>query len=283
MAVWSLDLSGVSCRLIPFADSDVRHNSFPVVNLALIVLNGLVFLYQLGIGGVGTLFGGDSVGLTQFFFTWGFIPAELSQGQFFTQLSTGQGALSNETPVPTWGTIFSSMFIHGGLLHLAGNMAFLWVFGDNIEDDLGHFKYLLFYLGAGVAATLTHFFMDPTSQTPLVGASGAVSGVMGAYLISYPHNRIKALVIFFIITVVNVSAVVLLGLWFLWQLIQAALSLGVSDQVSVAFGAHVGGFVAGVLVVAVYKLFTGKPIWPPRGGSPGGGGSTRYWRGRPID
>ncbi|MFQ6029331.1 MAG: rhomboid family intramembrane serine protease, partial [Dehalococcoidia bacterium] len=111
---------------------------------------------------------------------------------------------------------------------------------------------------------------------------GAIAGVMGAYLLTYPHNRIKALIIFYIITVVNISAVILLGLWFLWQLLQAALSIGISDRVSVAFGAHVGGFVAGLAVVGAYKLLTGKPLWPPRGGPPGGGG-TRYWRGRPID
>ena len=169
--------------MIPFADSDVHHNTFPIVNLTLIILNVLVFIYEIGIGGLGILFGGGSDALSGFFFTWGFIPVELSEHQAFTQLSTASGMLSIDTPIPTWATIGTSMFMHGGLLHLAGNMAFLWVFGDNIEDGMGHFKYLLFYLGAGVAATLTHFAFDPGSQIPLVGASGAIFGVLGLNII----------------------------------------------------------------------------------------------------
>jgi membrane associated rhomboid family serine protease len=156
------------------------------------------------------------------------------------------------------------MFIHGGLMHLTGNMMFLWVFGDNVEDRLGHFKYLVFYLAAGFAAALTHFATDPHSQTPMVGASGAVSGVMGAYLLLYPFNRIKALVVFYFITVVQLPAVWLLGIWFGWQLLQGLASLGISDQVNVAFFAHVGGFLAGLLLMAVYKLMKRQPLWPQR-------------------
>ena len=280
--------------MIPFADSDVHHNTFPIVNLVLIILNVLVFLYEIGIGGLGTLFGGNSRDLQIFFLTWGFIPAELSQGQAFTQLSSGFGELgpSIETPVPTWATIGSSMFMHGGLMHLVGNMAFLWVFGDNIEDGMGHLKYLFFYLGVGVAATLTHFAFDPGSQVPLVGASGAIFGVLGAYFLTYPHNRVKAVIIFYIITVVNVSAMILLGVFFLWNVLQSVLSIGVSDSVSVAFGAHVGGFVAGLVVIGAYKLLKGQPLWPPKGGGPpfggrggqgGDGRAPQYWRGRRIN
>ena len=141
-------------------------------------------------------------------------------------------------------------------------MTFLWVFGDNIENQLGHFKYLFFYLLTGAVATLSHLAVDPHSQAPLVGASGAIAGVMGAYVLTFPNNRIKAIVIFYIITVVEMRAVWLLGLWFAWQLFQSLRSVWISDLVSVAFMAHVGGFVAGVVVMGAYKMITGQQLWP---------------------
>ncbi len=156
------------------------------------------------------------------------------------------------------------MFIHGGLLHFAGNMMFLWVFGDNIEDRLGHVKYLLFYLLAGVAATLSQLGVDPHSQVPLVGASGAISGVMGAYLLLYPYNRVKALVVFFFITVVQLPAMYFLGFWFLLQVINGLGALGLSAQVNVAFFAHIGGFLAGGVLAAGYLVLTGQRVWPPQ-------------------
>jgi membrane associated rhomboid family serine protease len=178
-------------------------------------------------------------------------------------------------------TIFTSMFIHGGFMHLAGNMMFLWVFGDNIEDRLGHVKYLVFYLVAGVAATLSQWVISTDSQVPLIGASGAISGVLGAYLVVYPNNKVKALIIFYLITVVEMRAMWILGAWFIWQLIQGSLSLGVSDSVSVAFFAHIGGFVAGMALAVAYKLVLKEPLLP---------GSARvqpwdrwYQAGRPMD
>ena len=156
------------------------------------------------------------------------------------------------------------MFLHGGFMHLASNMAFLWVFGDNIEDRFGHVKFLLFYLLCGVAATLSQWAINTDSQTPLIGASGAISGVLGAYLVIYPHNKIKALIIFFLITVVEMRAMWLLGAWFVWQLIQGGRSLGLADSVSVAFFAHIGGFVAGMILAALYKMASGDPIRPGR-------------------
>jgi membrane associated rhomboid family serine protease len=268
--------------LFPISDSTAHHRSTPVVNITLIALNTLVFLYELLIGGLGMLGGGGNRDIFVFFHTWGFIPAEFTTGETFTSLRVGLGTLVDiETPVPTWATIFSSMFMHGGLLHFGGNMAFLWVFGDNIEGRFGHLKYLVFYLVVGVAATLSHWFINQQSQTPLVGASGAISGVLGAYLLLYPYNRIRVLVIFFLITAVQIPAMYMLGLWFLLQVLQGLGSLGVSDQVSVAFFAHIGGFVAGAAIVAVFKLLTGQPIWPPRPYFPSS--RTRYWRGRPLD
>lgn len=245
--------------MFPFSDADVRHNSFPVVNVVLIGLNVLVFLIELGIGGLGMLFGDGNQNLAAFFFKWGFIPLELTGGEAFAH-----PVFDVETPLPTSATLVSSMFIHAGLFHLAGNMMFLWVFGDNVEDRLGHVKYLIFYLVAGVVAALAHLVVDPNSQTPLVGASGAISGVMGAYMLLFPFNRIKTLIVMFFITAIEIPAVWLLGLWFAWQLVQGLLSLGISQSVNIAFFAHVGGFVAGVAIMAVFKLATGQPVLPRR-------------------
>ena len=164
-------------------------------------------------------------------------------------------------------TIFTSMFMHGGFFHFAGNMMFLWVFGDNLEDRLGHVKYLFFYLFTGIVATLVHFAIDPSSSTPLVGASGAISGVLGAYVLLYPYNRVKVLVVLYIFTLIELRAEILLGLWFVWQLFQGLISLGLSSQVNVAFFAHIGGFVAGSLILVGIKLAARdllNPVHPRR-------------------
>lgn len=258
--------------MIPFADADVHPRSTPVVTRALIGLNGLVFLYELYLGGLGLLTGGGDFDITRFFFTWGFIPDELAGGQPFRVLDYGFARLDIETPAPTWATLFSSMFIHGGFFHLAGNMMFLWVFGDKVEALLGRLGFLLFYLASGAAAALSHLAIDAGSQTPLVGASGAVSGVLGAYLLSYPYNRVKALILMFVITVIELPAVWLLGGWFVWQLVQGIYSLGLANAVNVAFFAHVGGFIAGLLLMGAFRLGTGRPLWPgrnPRASQPG--------------
>ena len=233
--------------MFPFSDLGPPRITFPYVKCALIALCGVVFLYELALGGLGLLFGETSQNLGAFFYRWGFIPEELTRGQPFSLPEIIR------TPVPTEATILSSMFIHGGFLHFAGNMLFLWVFGDRIEDRLGHLKFLVFYLVAGAAAALSHMLIEPHSQIPLVGASGAISGVMGAYLLLYPRNRVRALILFFVITVVELRAVYLLGLWFLWQLAQGLLALGLSQHVSVAFFAHVGGFAAGAVMMLVYR------------------------------
>ena len=250
--------------MIPFSDASVHHRTFPYVNSALIGISLLVFLYEMSLGGLGILTGNAGLDLNIFFFKWGFIAQELTSGEAFESLNDGFRVVDIETPVPTVVTIFTSMFIHGGFMHLAGNIAFLWVFGDNIEDLLGHVKYLVFYLLAGVAATLSQWAINSDSQAPLIGASGAISGVLGAYLMIYPNNKVKALIIFFFITVVEMRAVWLLGAWLVWQLIQGSLSLGMADSVSVAFFAHIGGFAAGVLLAAAYKLAVGEPVLPRR-------------------
>ena len=207
------------------------------------------------------LAGGGSYEISIFFFKWGFIPSELAEGRDYQYLITGADISS---PVPTWGTVFSSMFIHGGFPHLAGNMLFLWVFGSSIEHNLGPVRFLLLYLATGIAAVLSHMAIEPESQVPLIGASGAVSGVLGAYLLTYPFNRIRALIVMFLITIIEVPAVWLLGGWFAWQLFQGLTSLGLSNEVSVAFFAHVGGFLAGLLLVAVARLVARRPLLPRR-------------------
>ena len=169
--------------MFPFSDANTHYQTLPYVTMGLITLSVLVFLYEMTLGGGGTLTGSGSLDLDIFFFKWGFIAKELTAEQPFLNLAVGSRLVSIETPVPTVLTIFSSMFIHGGFMHLAGNMMFLWVFGDNIEGRLGHMKYLVFYLITGIAATLSQWLIDMNSQSPLIGASGAVSGVLGAYLV----------------------------------------------------------------------------------------------------
>ena len=152
---------------------------------------------EIGTGGIGFLFGADSVSIFVFFLKFGFIPAELSSGMEFERLNLDVGQVQSiASPIPTWATIFTSMFIHGGLMHFAGNMLFLWVFGDNIEDTFGHVKYLVFYLVAGVLATLAHYVTDMGSQTPLVGASGGDIGRVGRLsraVSSQPHPHADCL------------------------------------------------------------------------------------------
>jgi len=246
--------------MFPFSDASVHHRTFPYVNSGLIGISVLVFLYEMYLGGFGTLTGNGNLDLDIFFLKWGFISQELTSGNEFLRF----GPHSIETPVHTVFTVFSSMFMHGGFMHIASNMMFLWVFGDNIEDRFGHAKYLAFYILTGIAATLSQWAINTDSQAPLIGASGAISGVLGAYLVIYPHNKVKALIVLFIITVLELRAMWLLGAWFVWQLLQGSISLGTADSVGVAFFAHIGGFAAGMLLATGYKLYNGEPLLPGR-------------------
>jgi membrane associated rhomboid family serine protease len=245
--------------VFPLSDPDLIRRSKPYVTYGLILLNAIVFLYELTLGDLGT---------TIFFYTWGLIPAELAHGIEFETLVIGPQSVNIQAtlfgaPVTAWGTAFTSMFIHSGFMHIAGNMVFLWVFGDDVEDKLGHLKFLLFYLGSGLAATWTHISFAMDSQVPTVGASGAIAGVLGAYLLLYPYSRIRTLVVFFFITVVRVPAIILLGAWFVLQLFSGVGSLGPTAQSSgVAYWAHVGGFIAGALLMAVFLKLRGEPLWP---------------------
>ena len=165
------------------------------------------------------------------------------------------------TPIPVYATIFSAMFMHGSIAHIAGNMMYLWIFGDNLENVMGHVKYLIFYLLCGIIATLAHVFMAYYTHSglyvPSLGASGAISGVLGGYMVLFPKNRIRVFVIPFII---RVNAFIALGLWIALQVIEGMGTLG-REGGGVAYAAHVGGFLAGLLLV---KFFVSSPV-PARG------------------
>jgi len=244
--------------VIPISDADAVRRGRPFVNIALIAINAVVFIYELFLSDFETF---------RFTYQFGIIPRELTSGAPLDLLPvrTPVGILGVDvaSPIPAWGTVFTSMFMHGGWMHILGNMLYLWVFGDNVEARLGHIKYLLFYLGAGVAAAWAQVATDLDSTVPLIGASGAISGVLGAYLLLYPYNRVTTLVFFFIITVIQVPALLVLGVWFILQLFNGVGSLGpAASGVGVAYMAHVGGFAAGALFIAGYKLLLREPLWP---------------------
>ena len=205
--------------MIPLRDSQ-RSYSTPYVTILLIVCNALVFLYTVSL---------DPYSQNDFLTIYGMVPARLR-----------------------WDTLLTSMFLHGGWLHVIGNMWFLWIFGDNVEDVLGHWVYLLFYVLCGVAAALTQLMLSPDSRAPTVGASGAIAGVMGAYLVKFPHARIVTLVFLFVfVTTVEVPAALMLAFWFVMQLFSGVGTIGHSQisQGGVAWFAHVGGFLAGILLI----------------------------------
>ncbi len=231
--------------MFPYRDDNPTLRT-PVVTFALIVVNALVWVFIQGLG--------TDPALAQSVCELGLIP-----GEFLQRLPPGYSLpLSPETRCvlglgTTWYTPITSMFLHGGWFHLIGNMWFLWVFGNNVEDSMGRVRFLAFYLLCGVAAAAVQTVLNPASPIPMVGASGAISGVMGAYVLLYPKVQVHMLVVLFvIITRVAVPAYLMLGYWFLIQLVGGAGSLG-SDTGGVAFWAHVGGFVAGGLLVLVFR------------------------------
>ena len=210
----------------PYKDDNPRV-LFPFVTFGIIILNALVFLGQFWISGKDPGIGKSLV------YMFGFVPAEFN-------------------PL----TIFTSMFMHGGFAHFIGNMWFLYIFGDNVESILGHVKYFMFYLACGIGAALAQFFVEPTSQVPMIGASGAVAGVLGAYMIRFPKARVHVLaVIIIFITTFVVPAQIVLGLWFLMQLSSGLGSLGVDTTGGVAWFAHIGGFIIGVTSLKYFQNF----------------------------
>lgn len=217
----------------------------PILTVGLIAVNSLIFLFSIMMG---------REGFQMFTFQYGYIPYEL-----VTSVE-----LTPEIPASAWLTPFSSMFMHGGWMHLIGNMLFLWIYGNNIEDYFGPVKFLFFYVIAGLAAITLYTLFDSYSQIPLVGASGAIAGVMGAYMVLHPNARITALVVFFFIQFVTVPAKVVLGIWIAYQLLMSFTSLGAGGG-GVAWMAHVGGFVFGYLVMRIIVRFRGRGVTPGRG------------------
>lgn len=220
--------------MIPLRDENPS-NIIPIVNICLIFANLSVFIYQNFFvrGGAEPLF-----------LRLGFIPYELVHAVDL--------APKNLAPVPL--TIIISMFMHGGWLHLLGNMLYLWIFGDNVEDKLGHLKYLFFYLMCGVSASLTHGFVNFSSKVPTIGASGAVAGVLGAYIFLFPTARVRTLLILFVfVQVVSIPAVILLGYWVLIQVLSGITEFGSRTTSGIAWFAHIGGFVAGFVLITMMK------------------------------
>ncbi|HEY9762764.1 MAG TPA: rhomboid family intramembrane serine protease, partial [Trichocoleus sp.] len=210
----------------------------------LVILNVLIFLYEITL---------PPDQLAQFFDTWAIVPAEL------TASLSGQAS----GPNAEWLTLFTSQFLHGGFLHIAGNMLYLWVFGNNIEDQLGSFRFTIFYLGCGALAALAQWFVAPGSTVPTLGASGAIAGVMGAYILRFPRARILTLIpLFILLTTIRIPAILFLGFWFVQQALYGLMSLGTDVNLGtggVAYWAHAGGFVFGVILGPLLGLMRPKP------------------------
>ena len=223
--------------MIPVGDR-VRSHTFPYVNVLLMSLNISIFVYYA--------FLLTDLEVSRLFLRWGVIPVELIGWLKEPIVWDGQEIL---TPV-------TSMFLHGGWLHLASNMVFLWVFGDNVEDALGHLRYVVFYLLGGVSAVVLHVALNQHSFTPTIGASGAVAAVLGGYLLLYPRAKISVLVLpLWFFGVLSVPSLVVIGVWFLLQLFSGVASIGVSADISsgIAYWAHVGGFVAGAVLIILFR------------------------------
>ena len=216
--------------MIPLKD-DNPTSSRPIVTYFLIAICVLIFLIQIG---------SQSYKTGQLFYSYGLIPSVLM----------GHNQLPMDLyAVPAFVTIFSSMFMHGGFMHLIGNMLYMWIFADNIEDNLGPVKFLIFYLLAGVGAAMTQVLMDTTSQIPMVGASGAIGGVLGAYLINHPNARVLVLIPFgFFSQLIKIRALYVLGFWFILQFI--------SSGGGIAYAAHIGGFVSGMILILFFNKKT---------------------------
>lgn len=234
--------------LFPIGDDNSNRRIVPMVNYLLIGINLLVFFKQL----------------TDPDFTYGYsvVPAEITGGRdIVNQVRVGQTEFELlPGPTPIYLTLFTAMFMHGDWGHLLGNMLYLWIFGDNIEDRLGHARYLTFYLVCGLLASLTHIYFGPRSLIPSLGASGAIAGVLGAYLILYPRQSVR---VFQFGRIVELPAIIVIGLWGLLQFLSGFGSLGsVGESGGVAYMAHIGGFVAGIIIIFIYTRLSRTYRYP---------------------
>jgi membrane associated rhomboid family serine protease len=220
--------------MIPLKD-DIPSRTFPLITITLIVVNSIVFLYEVSLGN----------GLTAFISRYSIIPLRFFNPHYFRE-DVFSGVL-----VP----LCTHMFLHGGWFHVMGNMLYLWIFGDNVEDRMGHLRYLVFYFLCGFASGVMQLFMFPSSQLPMIGASGAIAGVMGGYLLLYPYARVVTLFFFlFFVEVVRVPALFFLGFWFIIQFFSGSFSLSFDTAGGgVAWWAHIGGFLCGAFLVIPFR------------------------------
>jgi len=256
--------------MFPISDDNPTLRT-PMVTFAIIGLNALVWLLVQSAGGGPRFF----ASLCEL----GVIPGELTGAAAGAWVNLGPGASCQLEAQPAWHTLVTSMFMHGGWMHIIGNMWFLWIFGNNVEDSMGRGRFVLFYLLCGIAAALAQILVDPTSPVPMVGASGAIGGVMGAYIVLYPKVPVRMLIFFgFFVTTYAVPAYLMLGYWFVLQLIGGLPQVGASGG-GVAFWAHVGGFIAGV--VLIYGFRNEALVEKHRRAILGGRGYAYGRRGRP--
>lgn len=253
--------------VMPLFDDNSDRRTFPVVNLSLIVLNVLVYVFFQGLGKND-----------HFTYAWSTVPYEIMTGEdevtsprVIRDRTTGQTFQVpglQHTPISVYLTLLTSMFMHGGLAHIAGNMLFLWIFGDNVEDAIGHVRYALFYLLCGSIASLAHVFLTVSLQgldseaalVPSLGASGAISGVLGAYLLLFPHKTVTVIMLRYL---TQVPAWVAVGMWFALQLIEGLGMLGGDRGTGggVAYAAHIGGFVAGMALIFPFRIGVATERW----------------------
>jgi membrane associated rhomboid family serine protease len=216
--------------MIPLTDTSRRPARYPAMTTAIILMNVFVFVLEI--------MGGES-----FVRQWSVVPADIVSGK-------------------SWLTVFSAMFMHGGWMHIIGNMVFLHAFGPEVEDAMGRLRYLTFYLLSGIVATLAQILITPFSSVPNLGASGAIAGVMGAFLITYPRDRIRVLLVIFIfIRTTMIPAALLIGVWFIIQLFSQFGAIADVQSGGVAYAAHVGGFIFGVISARFFERFASAPIW----------------------
>jgi membrane associated rhomboid family serine protease len=215
--------------VIPYKDDNPTH-IFPFITIGIIILNIAVFFSQLV----------SSAGMNTITYAYGAIPYSLL-------------TFESQQPVHPALTVFSSMFMHGGLFHLGGNMLYLWIFGNNIEDRLGHVRFIIFYLFCGIGAAYSHALTNPDSTIPMIGASGAVSGILGAYILLFPRANVHTLLFWgFFITTVKIPALIVIGFWAIIQFLNGMVSSGLQNAGGVAWFAHLGGFLIGLLTIKVW-------------------------------
>ena len=260
--------------MIPIKDYAGPRRRLPWVTWGLIAINVAIFLYQVSLGSNATFF----------MFAYAVVPVALTHGVPQTSLPGLPANLPFHTPEPVYLTLITAMFLHAGWLHIGGNMLFLYIFGDNVEDRMGHIPYLLFYLFCGVMAGITQIAVGPNVSIPSLGASGAIAGVLAAYLVLFPLARVRTIifiVIFF--TIVTIPAVILIGLWFLLQFFDgvAALSNVQQSMGGVAYFAHVGGFITGLIITLLARPWLRPPAtitYPSYPRHPDSTARTEWWQ-----